>query len=172
MRIYDGGRTTFISLPHEEFRIEWDSYNRKEIENAKEIYRKARKENRLITKLDDSVVDNFNPEDSIYLIKDVELKENEIRAIILDDSGDKRFTWDSSSKKETKNAMDIFNKHLKTEGSRAYAISADGKNKRRILSFDPDAEEIVFEDKPLRESLNNFIKTFKKVSVSAGSRPG
>ena len=153
------------------FRIEWDSKNRKEIEEAKKIYQQARKEKREITLLDNTPIENFNPEHGELLIKAESLKENQIETKIIDESGDRRIVWDCTSKKETEEACTLFNTYL-SKGWRAYAIGMNGKKIKKIIKFDPVAEEIIFEESSLRESLNKFIKTFQEIKMTPSTYPG
>lgn len=143
-------------------RIEWDENNRKEIEEAKLSYQKARQQNRVITDLKGTPITVFKPELQGFLVQQVELQEGQIAVRILDETGDRRLIWDALDPKQLKEVAGLFTDYLK-RGWRAYAVSADGKRKRRIHSFEEDSQEVLFEEISLEVKLDAFVKKVETV---------
>ena len=147
-------------------RIEWDIDSRKQIEDAKDHYRDAKKAGRLITDLDDNIVEFFRPNLGGFIIKETELKQNEFSVRVFDETGDRRLIWDASDLDQIKEAMKLFEDYL-AKGWRAYAVDETGKTRRRIHSFNIATQEVLFEDKPLKQIAADFVAHVKKTSEAA-----
>lgn len=154
-----------------EIRIEWDFLNKKEVEDSKKIYQQARREGRLITNLTGEEITFFHPNMLGFLIKEKELTENQSSFRIFDETGDRRIIWDSKNPLETQDAENLFAEYIK-KGWRAYAISSDLKVRKRLLMFNPTTEEILFEEKTLRETLSSFVSKFKEIKMLPKTIPG
>ena len=153
-------------------RVDWDILNKKEIEDAKKYYQKARTEKRLITKDDGQVLTCFNASLGTFLIKETELSESQFEMRIFDETGDRRLIWDSSDAGQIKDAAKEFETYV-AKGWRAYAIGLKGKPNQRIYKFDPEKEEIYFDESgSLKEKLSKFITSFKEVKMIPKTRPG
>lgn len=137
--------------------IEWDTNDKRQIEDAKEYYRKARKEGRIITDLEDNVIEFFKPSLEGIIIKETELKENEFSCRIHDDTGDRRVIWDANDPDQVKDAMTLYNEYI-AKGWRCFAVDENGKARRRIHKFDSDKQEVLFEEKPITQILEDFTK--------------
>lgn len=152
-------------------RVEWDSSNRKEVEERKKIYQQARKENRKITTLDGESVTCFKPGLEGLLIHSPELKDSQFRMIVLDETGDRRFMWDSMDPHEVLEAAQIFEKYIK-KGWIAYAVDKKGNKGQRIYKFNARHEEVFFDEEGLNIKLKNFVKKFKEIKMLPKTRPG
>jgi hypothetical protein len=161
-----------IPLHTANLRIEWDTTNKKEIEDAKKYYQRARAEKRTITTIEDIPVTCFNPNLGTLLIKNTELKETEFEMRIFDETGDRRLIWDSTDTDMIKDAAKMFKEYIK-KGWRAYAIGFKGRPNKRVYDFDPEAEELFFDESgSIKEKLSKFIESFKEIKVIPKTRPG
>lgn len=159
------------SLNPHNFRIDWDPFIKKEVEEAKKKYQQALLEKREIVLEDGTLVTGFKPEFKSLLVKSMRLSESQFEMRVFDESGDRLIMFDSKNRDEVKNAYKIFEEYLK-KGWRAYALGENGKKKTRIFKFDPEAEEIHFDEKGTKEKLQNFIKSFKEVQMTPKTRAG
>ena len=141
--------------------IEWDDNDKRQIEEAKEHYRKARSEGRVITDIDHNVIQHFRPSLSGIIIKEKELKENEFAVRVFDETGDRRLIWDMLDPDQIKEAANLFNEYI-GKGWRAYTVDDSGKSRRRIHKFDIEKQEILFEDKAVSDIFNGFVSAVKK----------
>lgn len=164
---------TQTHIPTHEFIIDWDSNNRKEVEKAKLKYQQARRDKREILLAETSkAVPCFKPEHESYLVKKTALLESQFEMRIFDETGDRLIVWDSKDPLEVQDAYKMFKEYL-DKGWRAYAISDGGKKTKRIFSFDPETEEIHFdESKSIVEKLSSFVKSFKEIQMTPRTRPG
>ena len=164
---------TQTSIPPHEFIIDWDSTNRKEVEKAKLKYQQARRDKREILFTDtEKQVPCFKPEHESYIVKKNALRDEQFEMRIFDETGDRLLVWDSSDQGEVQSAHKLFQEYLE-KGWRAYAISEGGKKTKRIFSFNPDTEEVHFdENKSIVEKLSNFVKSFKEIQMTPRTRPG
>lgn len=176
-----------------QLRIEWDPEDKKQIENAKSYYIKAKKEFRIIVDLKDTPVEHFKPSLEGFIIKEVQTNVNEFAMRIYDETGDRRYMWDSTDISQIKEAAKLFNEYI-AKGWKAYAIEASGKKRRRIFEFDASKEELVFQDissteimekfdkkaieldskhsMTSKEKLEKFVKSFKQINVLPKKYPG
>lgn len=174
-------------------RIEWDEDDKRQVEEAKTLYRKAKQEGRLITDTKDNVIQFFHPSLQGILIKEVELKPTEFSIRFFDDTGDRRLIWDSSDPFQVKEAAETFQSYL-DKGWRGFATDTKGRVKRRVYKFDAEKEEVLFEeisdtkildnfaeklekdaDKPKvlkSEKLQNFVKAFTRISALPKTQAG
>lgn len=149
----------------------------KRIDKAKAHYIKARAEGRYICDLNDKPVAYFHnllDEDNRvqgFKIKGPALKDHEFSVRILNEKGDETIMFDANIPEMVAKAERQFNEYLK-RGWTPYVISRDGKTRRRITAFNAEMKEITFvepgdekNEKPFREKLSNFVKSFGVVQV-------
>jgi len=148
-------------LNNSALRIEWDDNDKRQIEEAKTHYRKARSEGRLIVDLEDKAIETFKPNLLAFIIKQKELNEDEFACRIFDETGDRRVIWDMLDPKQVKEAANLFNTYL-DKGWRAYTVDDSGLTRRRIHKFDLENEEVVFEEKPITQIISDFVSAVKK----------
>jgi hypothetical protein len=160
-------------IPVHEFLIDWDSNNRNEVEKAKLLYQQARRVKRSIFFTDTGlIVPCFKPEHEAYLVKKSALSDSQFEMRILDETGDRLIVWDSENHQEVQDAYKMFKEYL-DKGWRAYAIGDGGKKTKRIFSFDPETEEIHFDEKKsVLEKLSSFARNFKEIQMTPATRPG
>jgi hypothetical protein len=63
--------------------------------------------------------------------------------VILDKSGDTKHIWDRTSDVEVEEARSLFDRMIK-RGMQAWSVTRKGDKDRRITTFDPQAEKIIF----------------------------
>lgn len=148
--------------------VEWDDSNFKEIEEAKALYIKARKEGRKIFDMAGELVEGFKTTLKGFRIAEKEMSDTQFAVRFIDDSGDDRVIWDSSVKKEVREAEKRFTEYL-DKGWRAYAVESNGDRGRRITKFDAKVEEISFADGKVM-SLLRFAQAFGSVQVLPKTR--
>ena len=162
-----------INIHVHNFYIDWDADNRKDVEKAKLRYQQARREIREIVHADSGLpVTVFNPNDTGYEVRRKAIKDSEFYLRAYDETGDQLVVWDSEDDCEIQDAFKLYQKCI-DKGWRAYARGDNGKNTKRIFSFDPKLEEIYFDEKKtIKEKLSDFVKTFREVHVTPRTRPG
>jgi len=160
-------------IPVHEFFIDWDHSNRKEIEKAKLKYQQARRDKRTIIFTETGlIVPCFKPEHESYTVQKPSLLESQFEMRIFDETGDRLLVWDSEDPLEVQDAHKMFKEYL-DKGWRAYAIGDSGKKTKRIFGFNPETEEIHFDEKKsVVEKLKDFAKTFKEIQMTPRTRPG
>jgi hypothetical protein len=151
--------------------VEWDDDNKKEIEEAKSIYQKAREQNREIEDLFGNMVEYFRPSLKGFRIKGQRLKPHQFSMRILNEKGDETLIWDSRDPDEVKEAAKIFNKYIE-KGWRAFATDIEGNRSRRIRAFDAEKEEVIFEEDNTKEKLQKFVGKFSEIKVLPKTYPG
>ena len=173
--------------------IEWDENNKKEIEEAKLQYQKARSLGRVVTDVDGNIIQFFNPNLCGIKIQETELSEHQFSMRILDETGDRRLIWDAMDTQQLDEAEKLFQVY-KDRGWRAYAVDVTGKKKRKIYTFDAKQQEVFFEErsisniltdfgskitndvkkpkKIMKEALADFVKAFNKIEVLPRTYPG
>jgi len=140
--------------------IEWNDSNKKEVEEAKGHYMKARTEGRLITDMEGNAIQHFKPSLLGFTIKETELGDHEFAVRVFDETGDRRIIWNMTDPDQVKEAAKLFDEYM-TKGWRAYAVDASGKTRLRIHKFDAEREEVLFEDKSVSEILGAFTEIVK-----------
>jgi hypothetical protein len=160
-------------IPDHEFFIDWDSHNRKEVERAKLLYQQARRVKRSIIFTETGIiVPCFKPEHESYTVQKPALSDSQFEMRIFDETGDRLLVWDSEDPLEVQDAYKMFKEYL-DKGWRAYAIGDGGKKTKRIFNFDPETEEIHFDEKKsVVEKLSSFAKNFKEIQMTPRTRPG
>lgn len=151
---------------------EWDD-NRKDIEKAKSLFRKAKTHLRIVENEDGNAIQHWREvANSGYLrIREFQCNETQVNMRFIQKDGDKTVCWDANVKNEVIEAAKTFQKHL-GEGWIAYAVDPiSGEKGHRIQEFNAEKEEIVFAEGP-RMKLKAFAKKFKKVVVTAKTYPG
>jgi hypothetical protein len=174
-------------------RVDWGE-NRKEIEEAKQLYIQARKEGRLIVSVDDKTmpIEHFKPSLYGFVVKETELSETQFACQVIDETGDRRLIWDIRFPDQVKEAAKIFADYI-AKGWRGYAVDTTGKQRRRIRQFNAETEEVLFEEisvtdivatfaekaKPVQpptiqktDKLKSFIKHFNKTILAPSTYPG
>jgi hypothetical protein len=63
--------------------------------------------------------------------------------VILDRTGDTRHTWNRNNPEDVSMMRDIFDRMIK-KGYQAWSVSRKGDKDRRITTFDPEAEKVIF----------------------------
>lgn len=154
-------------------RIDWDKTNKKQVEEAKIHYLKAKKEGRQILTESGKEVLAFRSDFETLIVTEKKLDTDQFALHILDETGDRRLIWNASCPDEIKEAQDTFNKYIK-KGWKAYGVREDGKRSNRIRKFDPSTEEVFFDDKPnsIGERFTAFVEKFKEVKMLPSTRPG
>lgn len=155
--------------------VSWDENKPKEVEEAKKLYQKARKELREIVDLEGRVLEYFSPLLGGFEIKGKQLSSTQFSMRILNETGDETIIWDASQEKEVREAAKLFSSYLE-RGWEAFAISEDGSRKRRIKRFNAELQEITFTDvtseKEFKSTLSKFVDKFKQIQMLPKTRPG
>jgi len=151
----------------------WDPRVPKEIDEAKLRYREAKAKGHQFLSEDDKPLDHFPA--LIGFVKILpQSKVGQCFFRVLDETGDRRLTWDSTDPDQIEEAAKKFDGYMK-KGYRAYAVSlADPKVRGpRIYGFDPKTEEVLFDDSgSVREKLAGFISKFQEVTLLPKTTPG
>lgn len=176
-------------------RIEWDSTCKKEIEEAKTLYRQAKLAGREVVDLEGRAIESFRSYFKGMIIKEIALLPTEFAMRIFDETGDRRLIWNATDPAQVKDAATLFDEYVK-KGWKAYAIRDDGSRGRRIREFDAVKQELVVDDestndklkafsdkvkaevkdapppKTMRQGLNDFVKSFKQIKMLPRTYPG
>jgi len=147
----------------------WNTDNKKEVDEAKGIYIKARNAGKRILDHDKKEVKLWTDLNEMMFI-DEPLKDSEVFMRILDESGDSRVIWDSRDPKQVADAATLFEEYLK-KGWRAYAVDQHGVQGKRIRRFNAATEEIFFDESELGTSLKEFVSAFRTIKVLPKTRP-
>lgn len=155
-------------------RIEFDFRNKKETEWAKEQYRKARIEKRIIQNENYQEIQAFREALGCFLIKEVAVVAHQISGRVYDDTGDRRIIWDFRDPFEIQDAEKLFNEYVNNKGYRAYGIDRAGhKDKtKRIYNFNSSLEEIIIDETNVKLKLQDFVKSFGEIQLLPKTRPG
>lgn len=121
-------------------RIVWDRCKIKEVEEAKKLIVKYRREGYPILKTDGTLLERFNPSVEEVIVKAKKVAKRVMK--ILSEKGDERLVWDMDKGAEAKQAKKKFVDLIK-KGYKAYSVDHRGKKNRRIDEFDVEAEEIL-----------------------------
>jgi hypothetical protein len=146
--------------------LDWDRRSRKQIEEAKEVYRQARREGRLILDRDENPVTAFRSDHETLIIAETELDAEQFAIHVLDKTGDRRLIWNSNRPEEVDEAKKLFEEYVK-KGWKAYGVRKDGSKSFRVRAFNAESEEVYFDDK--KESVGtkfkDFIAAFREVKM-------
>ena len=151
---------------------EWDDHP-KDIEKAKSLFIAAKENDRIIHDDQGNPVQNWRQVVSKrYLrILEIQLNATSVKMQFICEDGDKWVIWDANNKNEVIEAAKKFKEYV-SRGWLAYAVNPNTNDKgRRVMEFNPVAEEIVFAE-GARIKLKDFAKKFKKVKVAAKTYPG
>ena len=148
--------------------IEWNGSNKREVEEAKTLYRSARKEGRIIVDMAGAIVQGFKASLLGFCIMEKALSDTQFSMRIINETGDQLVVWDSNIKKEVKEAEKLFTEYL-GKGWKAYAINQNGDRGRRITHFNAELEEVTFDDKE-KMSISKFAESFGKVQMLPKTR--
>lgn len=153
-------------------RITWDEKDKRQIEEAKTHYIRARKEGRKIVAEDGVTrIEAFRSYLGAFIIAERELSLDEFSFRIFDETGDRRIIWNSQDPREIKEAMKLFQQYM-DKGWKAYGINSRGERSRRINRFDAGSEEVIFDEKTTAQKLAKFVETHKRVDVVPRTYPG
>jgi hydroxymethylpyrimidine pyrophosphatase-like HAD family hydrolase len=120
--------------------IVWDSANKHEVEEAKQMILKYKRAGHKIVLADGRPFEKFRPALEQVIVKAERVFKQVLK--ILTDKGDERLTWDRDNGLEAIEAKNKFEEFI-GKNYKAYSVDADGKKQRRIEEFDVDAEEIL-----------------------------
>lgn len=121
--------------------IVWDKAHIRQIDQAKKLYWKFKREGYVITLEDKKTpIKRFNPNLETIVIIAKKVKGHVMK--FLSEKGDERLVWDMDSGPEAKQAKNKFNELIK-KGYKAYSVDHKGEKNRKITEFDVEAEEIL-----------------------------
>jgi hypothetical protein len=163
-----------IQLHSAPIRVEFDLLNKKEIEWAKTQYRKAREEKRIIQNENYQNISSFREALGCFLIKEIEVSDDQVSGRIYDETGDRRIIWDFKNPKEIGDAEKLFKEYVINKGYRAYGIDRSGKKDKtkRIYDFNAYLEEIVIDEINVKLKLQDFVRAFSEIQMLPRTRPG
>jgi len=148
--------------------VEWDAFNKKEVEEAKKIYQQARREIREIVTLAGIPIEFFHPSLEGFEIKGKALKAGQFSVRILNEKGDETVVWDSNDPDEIEEAAKLFSNYL-NKGWTPYAVSTDGSMRRKVKYFNPELMEVTFlepgKEKTATQKLKEFVKECPAVTI-------
>jgi len=184
-----------MNLHNAPLNLGWDPNSFKEVDEAKKIYLKARREGRNVLDSHGNPIERFSPSLGNILIKETELKKDELFLRIFDKTGDRRIIWNAKEPDEIKEAKSLYDEYVK-KGWKPYAITRSGAKGYRIYEFDPLKEEIVIDDRTVedkmkafssaigrekkpeppkrtvKQKLDTFVKNFKEVKMMPSTYAG
>lgn len=149
-----------VEIPPGMLEVSFDLKNRKEIEHAKSLYQQAKRMKRHIV-VEGKDVESFREctggQFTIEASGHRDLGQCSLH--IFDATGDRRIMWRPDRPDEVKDAAKLFQEYIK-KGWKAYAIHRIDPHQRgvRVYGFDPELDEVVFDDRTLMEKLKNFDK--------------
>jgi hypothetical protein len=148
----------YQEIPSGRSEIQFNPANRREVEEAKHLYQRARLQGRFI-QIEGKDVDSFRPcAAGSFVIEAEGSRDTDQMALhIFDETGDRRIMWRPSNPTEVKEAAALFNEYIK-KGWKAYAIHRLDPHARgtRVYEFDGDMDEVVFDDRTNAEKLAGF----------------
>ena len=145
--------------------VVWHAATPLEVDDARAIFDAHMADDDLIVDSDGNVLDEFDPRLEFFKVLGQQAqKPSQMLLQILDESGDQRIIWDAEEKAEVAKAAKKFADYLE-RGWKAYAIDVSGKKGKRIHSFDPEREEILFDDRTTKQKLADFAKSFKSIRM-------
>lgn len=150
-------------------RVEFDPCVRKEVEEAKRIYQKAKREGRIILSLGLRAVRHFGECVEGFVVQATAVRLHEFAMRIFDESGDRRVIWDARDPAQIAEAARLFQSYL-DRGWKAYTVEPDGTLAHRIRHFDADTEEIVYDDTPTQAKLHALAAAIPARPAPATSR--
>lgn len=154
--------------------IDWDPTKKKEVEEAKVYFRRAKYyEKRAVVNEKGEPLEHFHPDIGHFRVLPTQLTKGQLAIRIHDETGDQRLIWDSTDPDEVKEAAERFNKLIE-KGWKAYAILPDGSKGRRIWGFDAQHEEVYFDEKKekLSSKLKKFVEDFGEIVMLPKTYPG
>lgn len=148
------------NLPLSLMDVSFDLKSKREIEYAKSLYQMAKRSKRHIVvngKDAESFRDCAGGQFTIEALGHRDLGQCSIH--IFDATGDRRIMWRPDRPDEVKDAAKLFKEYL-AKGWKAYAVHRVDPHQRglRVYDFDPDLDEVVFDDRTLLDKLKNFDK--------------
>jgi len=139
----------------------------KEMEHAKSLYREAKRLGRFVL-VEGKDAESFRECAAGHFTIEAEgvRDEGQLALHIFDKTGDRRIMWRPDRPKEVKEAAALFNEYLK-KGWKPYAVHRLDPKARgvRIHSFNPELDEIIFDDETIEEKLKG-VEELTKVSKS------
>lgn len=153
-------------------RVSWDKNLQDQVEEARADFENNAALKNVMTDESGNMLDEFNPDmGSFKVLGQLASLPTQALLQILDESGDQRLIWDADNKAEIARAAKKFAEYLE-KGWKPYAITVNGKRGKRIHSFDPEREEIVFDDRTTKQKLSEFVKSFKTIRMLPKTFPG
>jgi len=141
-------------------RVEWNPANKKEVQEAKNIYLRARKESRKILSIDGKPVEHFTAHLDGFIVAEIDKSPDTLSIRIFDATGDRRLIWDNNDPLQIREAATLFKEYL-GKGWRAYAVDSKGESTRRVYHFDADLMEVYFDEtKTTKDILKDFCASF------------
>lgn len=163
---------TQTELPLSLLDVTFDVRNRKEIEHAKSLYQLAKRAKRHVV-IDGKDAESFREcaagHFTIEALGHRDLGQCSLQ--IFDETGDRRIMWRPDRPGEVKDAAKLFKEYL-AKGWKAYAIHRLDPHQKgvRVYEFDPDLDEVVFDDRTLMDKLKNFDNLITIRASSAGDQ--
>jgi len=144
----------------------FDPMNRKQVEEIKKIYQVLKREGRTLLGLGGKKVESFQDVLEHGMLEALAVGDDNLDLMalrILDETGDRRILWNIQRPEDVKQASALFQEYI-AKGWKAYAIHRMDPKLRgvRVLEFNPDLEEVVFDDRTEAEKLKNFDRIFKE----------
>lgn len=155
---------------HECRQVAWDPDSSSQIDEAKLIYRDARQKLLKIVDEQDQPLEFFLPRSGFFKIAGKELADGQVKMHILDETGDRTLVWNSKDDVEVEEAAKVFADYL-ARGWKAYAVKNDGEKQRRIRKFNPELQEVEFDEGPVMK-FKQFLGAMKKVQMLPKTYPG
>jgi len=121
-------------------RIVWDSKSLKQIDEAKAIVMRYKRQGYEILLASGKRMEKWSSSYEEVVVKATKVLKRTMK--ILSQSGDDRIVWDCEDSKEAIEARSKFYELLE-KGYKAYSVDVSGRKNRRITEFDVEAEEIL-----------------------------
>lgn len=163
------------SIPAWRTEVSFSVTDKKQVEEAKTLYRRAKLYKRIIT-VNGNEAFNFRTileQGTMHIEAEGHGDLNLLALHVIDKTGDRRPIWRMDDPEQVKLAAEMFDEYIK-KGWKAYAVHRlDPKLKGvRVYSFDPALEEVIFDDQTIEDKLKNFAQAIvtkaeeKKTTIS------
>ena len=151
--------------------VTWDPLHKKQVEEAKTLYRQAKSQGREILDAGGQPLPHWSNLGEMVLGLAAQ-GEHDLSVRIFDETGDRRLVWDSRDPEQILECETKFNEYL-AKGWKAYAVDVKGKKGRRVYSFSAAREEVYFDDtKSLKASITSFLKEWGGMHLLPKTYPG
>lgn len=149
----------------------WNPEKYKQVEEAKQLYRQAIEQGRAVFTIEGKKMTSFRPHFGEFVVAEKEEGENVFFARVFDETGDRRLIWNLNVPSQIKEAMQEFNSYIE-KGCKIYAVKPDGRKGKRVFGFDPELEEVFVDENSSREKFENFLKSFRQLTILPKAYPG